>query len=90
VSPERELAPNEDGLVGDVEDLMLRWTQLFSVRVDVAKRSLDFHDGRVGVRSRVRDFEPLISYFVTDREMLTSDFRKLASPAGSSAESSTQ
>jgi hypothetical protein len=55
-SRKREPVPNEDGLVGRPGRSDAARDTLFSMRVDVAKRSMDFLDGRVSVRSRVSDF----------------------------------
>jgi hypothetical protein len=81
----RARAPEHDtAVVGGVGDLITAKATLSSMRADVATHCWISGMGIVGVLRRVSEFEPPISYFVTDREMLTFDFRKLTSPAGSS------
>jgi hypothetical protein len=72
---ESELPVHENDLVGAIGNAMAVRETLFSMRPAILRQSLGFHDEHSGDRRQLNDFEPSIYYSVTDREMLTSDFR---------------
>lgn len=77
-SPERELPPDDSALVDDLGHLLSATAKVSSMRVDIAKHSLDVFRGRVRPSAASADLAPFISYLVTEYETLISDFREFA------------